>query len=610
MTRVLITAILALILTTRAVFAQTASDVVWVQIEAQPSLSAAQDRIRAYSARLQDVNGFSLGGGWYAIALGPYRREDADQVLRVYRREGEIPRDSYIAFSTAYRQQFWPLGANLLNLPPMETDPAQPENTAEATPDTQIQSPIAPEVAPQEQAAAEATPEPAPAPAPEPEPADETPREARQSEAQLNRDERMNLQIALKWAGFYDSTIDGAFGRGTRNSMAQWQEANNYDVTGVLTTLQRAALFDQYNAVLKGLDLQTVANAEAGIEMTLPLGVVEFEKFEPPFAHYAATGDLPARVLLISQNGDRASLHGLYDIMQTLEIVPEDGPRERDNDSFMLVGIGADFVSHTQATLRNGEIKGFTLIWPAGDEERRSRLLGAMQQSFARLPGTLDPAAGDNENQSVDLLAGLEIRKPKISRSGFFIDANGTVVTTAEAVAECSRITLNDETDAEVVSRDAALGVAVLKPLAPLAPVSIASFQNATPRLQSDVAVAGYPFGGVLGLPTLTYGTLEDIRGLQGEDGVKRLALNVLPGDAGGPVLDAGGAVLGMLLPADSGTRKLPEDVNFATDAGAIRAMLEGLGLSIVATDNIGNMPPSMLNEKASGMTVLVNCWD
>ncbi len=596
MTRILITAILTLILSTRAVFAQTANDVVWVQIEAQPSLSAAQDRIRAYSGRLQDVNGFSLGGGWYAIALGPYRRNDADQVLRVYRREGEIPRDSYIAFSSAYRQQFWPVGANLLNLPPMEAVETAPEQTAKAEP--------APQAEP------ETTAEAAPAPEPAIEPADETPREARQSEAALDRDQRMDLQVALKWAGFYESAIDGAFGRGTRNSMAAWQEANSFEVTGILTTRQRAALFEQYNAVLNGLDLQTIADTEAGIEMILPMGVVAFEKYEPPFAHFAATGDLTARVLLISQTGDRATLNGLYDIMQTLEIVPEDGPREHDNNGFMLVGIGSDFVSHTQATLQNGEIKGFTLIWPAGDEERRTRLLGEMQKSFARLPGVLDPAAGDTENQSVDLVAGLEIRKPRVSRSGFFIDAKGTVVTTAEAVAECGRITLNDETEADILSRDAALGVAVLKPLAPLAPLSVAAFQNATPRLQSDVAVSGYPFGGVLGLPTLTYGTLEDIRGLQGEDSVKRLALNVLPGDAGGPVLDAGGAVLGMLLPATDGSRKLPEDVNFAADAAAIRAMLEGLGLSTVVTDAIGDVPPSTLNEKASGMTVLVNCWD
>ena len=35
------------------------------------------------------------------------------------------------------------------------------------------------------------------------------------------------------------------------------------------------------------------------------------------------------RVLLISQSGDQGTLFGLYDIMQTLEIVPMEGPRDR-----------------------------------------------------------------------------------------------------------------------------------------------------------------------------------------------------------------------------------------------------------------------------------------
>lgn len=64
--------------------------------------------------------------------------------------------------------------------------------------------------------------------------------------------------------------------------MADWQGANGYDATGVLTTLQRAALLKQYNAVLEGLGLQVVRNADAGIEMVMPTKIVGFDRFEPP----------------------------------------------------------------------------------------------------------------------------------------------------------------------------------------------------------------------------------------------------------------------------------------------------------------------------------------
>ncbi|VVT33717.1 hypothetical protein [Roseovarius sp. EC-SD190] len=116
MARILLGFIFAVFMALPAARAQE-EPVVWVQVEAQPSLNAAQDAARRYAATLADVNGFALGRGWYAIALGPYRREEAERVLQVYRAEGVIARDSYIAESSDYQQQFWPIGANLLEGP-------------------------------------------------------------------------------------------------------------------------------------------------------------------------------------------------------------------------------------------------------------------------------------------------------------------------------------------------------------------------------------------------------------------------------------------------------------------------------------------------------------
>jgi S1-C subfamily serine protease/peptidoglycan hydrolase-like protein with peptidoglycan-binding domain len=584
MTRILTALAVAILMIAPAARAQD-DGLAWVQIEAQPSLAQARRSIRGYAAELQDVNGFSLGGGWYGIALGPYTPQDARQVLRVLRSEGVIPRDSYIADSEDYRQQFWPVGADSL----AEATPEEAEQVAETD----------------EQPA-----EPTPTLEPEISEPDETPREARASERDLSRAQRSELQEALKWAGFYGGAIDAAFGRGTRGAMARWQEANSFEETGILTTMQRAELLRQYNEILDGLNLEVVRDESAGIEMILPTGVVNFEKYEPPFAHYAASDDIDAKVLLISQEGDENTLTGLYDIMQTLEIVPQTGPRNLDRRAFTLIGEGALTISHTQAWLRDGHVKGFTLIWPAGDEERRIRLLGEMQESFTRLDGVLDPAAGVASEPSIDLVAGLEVRKPKLSRSGFYVDNSGTVITTAEVTQGCGKITIDEEYDAQVSTLNEDLGIAVLRPVESLAPMSVAAFQNAIPRLQADVAVAGYSYGGVLGAPTLTFGQIAELQGLNGEETLKRLALAALDGDAGGPVVDAGGAVLGMLLPNRMKERKLPEGVSFAADAEAVQQVLQEAGVSPSATRDQEQMAPEALTNRAASMTVLVSCWD
>jgi S1-C subfamily serine protease len=291
--------------------------------------------------------------------------------------------------------------------------------------------------------------------------------------------------------------------------------------------------------------------------------------------------------------------------------VPPEGPRGRDENSFTLEGINGSIHSYTYATLSGGAIKGFTLVWPAGDEERRARLVAMMQASFTPIDGVLDPAiARPGDDQAVDLVSGLAVRQPKLSRTGFFIDGRGTVLTTEEVVAECDYVTLDSAHRAQVIHTDATHGLAVLRPDTALAPMGVAAFQTGVPRLQAEVAVAGYPYGGVLARPALTFGRLADIRGLDGEDSVKRLALPAQPGDAGGPVFDNGGAVLGMLLPVAPNTAQvLPPDVHFSVDAGVIIASLAAAGIPVETTDALAFMAPETLTREAAGMTVLVSCW-
>ncbi len=289
-----------------------------------------------------------------------------------------------------FRTQFWPVGGV-----------------------TQTPAPTPTEDTPQTDPVVVAEPDPIQTP-------DETLREAQASEATLDRDQKRALQVALQWAGVYDGAIDGLYGRGTRRSMSAWQKANNHEVTGVLTTSQRAELLAAYNAILDGMGLQLVRDDAMGIAMQIPTGVVEFATYDPPFARLDASGDVQAQVLLISQPRDQTRLFGLDEILQTLVIVPTDGPRERRNSSFEIEGIGDDVHPYVSAQLESGEIKGFILVWPAGDDDRRRRVLAEMQASFTTTDGVLDPAiARPDEDQAIDLIAGLEVRKPIRDRSGF-----------------------------------------------------------------------------------------------------------------------------------------------------------------------------------------------
>ncbi|NNE88089.1 MAG: peptidoglycan-binding protein [Silicimonas sp.] len=548
-------------------WAQVALAQSWVQVEALPNEARAIDRANDYAAIIDGISSYRLRSGWYGIVVGPFATEDSARgELLALRGRRVIPNDSFVADGRNFREQVF--GSDTIAAP---TEPAEPLPPLQA--------------------------------------GEETPEEARRGERLLGREERAQLQTALKWEGFYNSVIDASFGAGTRRAMAAWQENRRYEPTGILTTLQRRELVEGYLDVVRSLEMRPVIDTLAGIEVEMPSRLVTFDRYETPFVHYKSATDDGVKAFLISQSGDQNTLTALYDILQTLEVVPVDGPRTLRNEDFFIEGQNNDVQSYTYARLTGGTVKGFSLIWPAGDTKRFTLARDAMLTSFSPREGVLPDTAGTGV-QDIDLLAGLEIRRADRTRSGFYIDKSGAVLTTTEAVRQCGRVMVNEDVRADVVAEFPALGLALLRPTEPQTPIQVARLAIQEPRLQSDIALAGYSFGGLLSAPSLSFGTLADIKGLDGDTRVKRLSVANAPGDAGGPVFDGSGAVLGMLLDANDSARTLPGDVAFAVDAPVLAEFLSENGVSPAASDSAEELAPEDLTLLAADLTVLVSCWN
>lgn len=563
-----------------------AQDSRWVQLEAHRDLDVALTRAQDYQDSIGNVSGFQLPSDWYAVSLGPFETDtDAFEVRRQLRAEQAIPADAFVSNGENYGARFFP--ADGAAVAPLITPApaAEPEPLASA--------------------------EPIPEPIPEPEP-EETLREAQASERALDRDARADLQTALQWFGFYTQRIDAAFGPGTRRSMRDWQAAQGYDDTGVLTTRQRAELLAAYQGELAALGMQTIRDEDAGIEIALPLAMVAFDRHEAPFSHFPSKNDSGVQVLLLSQPGNQATLFGLYEIMQTLEIVPLEGARERGSNSFTLTGQNDELRSHTFAQFRGGQIKGYTLVWTPERDDQMARVLPMMQDSFTTFGGTLPESTGQASQVARSaLLAGLSVRRPDYSRSGFYIDATGTTVTTAAAVAQCDRVTIDEAYTARIRAVDDALNIAVLEPETPLVPMAFAQFAEGDMPLGQEVTISGFSFEDMLTRPVLTFGRLDAIGGLNGEEGVLRLNATVAQGDLGGPVFGPNGAVLGLLSGQPTlDNRQLPPEVNYAVSAPAIRAFLSANGVSSGTLRAGVTVTPEHLTRVSGDLTVLVSCWN
>lgn len=577
---------------------------VWIQIEAKNSRGAAEDRARDWAMGLPDVSGHALASGWFAIALGPYAADQAAARLSELRAAGRIPGDSFIADGRLYRSQFWPPGGQAAAAPVPE--PSAPEPLASEPPaNPQPVEPVVTLPIPTTPPAAQAPVQPL-APV-------ESLADARRAEAALTRDERMDIQRALQWQGVYSAGIDGAFGPGTRSAIAAWQASQGAEPTGVLLSADRRALVGGWQADVAELGIETVRDEEAGIEIALPMGLVAFDRYTPPFAQYVAKEDSGVQIWLISQPGDQDALYALYDTIQSLAVMPADGPRNRQPRGFEISGRTAETESYAQATLDRGAIRGFVITTRTADATRTTRILQAMKSSLRPFGSrVLDPGLVPlDEATRAGLLTGVEVRRPERTASGFYADAQGHVLTAAANVQGCGRITLDAGVEATVLATEAAAGLALLRPTAALAPTGHADLAAALPAPGSDVAVAGYSYGGELGLPTMTFGRFEAPTDLAGTEARARLSLPALPGDVGGPVLGADGRVVGVLQPAAADpARVLPEGVFYLTPAPAIAALLTSRGLGeAMAAPSAGQMAPEDLTSLGSAMTVQVACW-
>ena len=572
--------------------ASAAQDMHWIQIEAQPSLLEAETRARIYAQEFPDTQAHSIGSGWYAITLGPLPEDKADLRMSQLRARAAIPRDSFLATGANYRQRIYPIGSTPAAVTPAQT--VEAEVVQEEA--TQVSVVETAESAASEQASPEQSiyvP-------------DETLSVARASEGLLSREEKMDLQLYLQWAGYYNSTIDASFGRGTRRSMAAWQTDNGHEDTGVLTTAQREKLRAQYFAIFAGLGLETHRDLEAGISIDLPKEVVAFDAYAAPLAHFKSQdASSPAQIFLISAAGNRGDLAAIYRVLPTLSIVPMNIEKSLNKDRFVITGAGTSTRAFITASHKGGEIKGFGLIWPNQNEEQFDRLVAHMRKSFETFSGTLDPslsvAINDPETEF-----GVAIRKPAFVKSAVFVSDQGHAMTDTSNLEQCSSLTISGTYDAEIIARSET-GAGLLSPKSDFNPISYAKLGNAV-RKGDKTFLSSYPYGGRLGLASVTQATVIETTDLSGNAEKFRLDLLAEPGDFGGAVLDQSGNLTGILVSQDDTGRVLPNNVNFAAATDALTSMMQSAGLRL-RTGKTDRLDDVALIASAQNILTPIECW-
>jgi S1-C subfamily serine protease len=166
------------------------------------------------------------------------------------------------------------------------------------------------------------------------------------------------------------------------------------------------------------------------------------------------------------------------------------------------------------------------------------------------------------------------------SGSAFYVTRSGHALTSAHVVDTCQTI-LVDGRRATLVVSDPALDVALLL-VQGESRSSPLSFRSDPPlRVGEEVVAIGFPLHGLLSDEiNVTTGVVSALRGIGSDPRVIQVSSPVLPGNSGGPLLDAQGLVVGLVaskLNAASvfqSTGDIPQNVAFAVRGSFLREFL------------------------------------
>jgi len=199
--------------------------------------------------------------------------------------------------------------------------------------------------------------------------------------------------------------------------------------------------------------------------------------------------------------------------------------------------------------------------------------------------------------------------------SGFFVSADGHLLTNAHVVDGCTAIEVIDHGPAVVLLVDTEDDLALLRVSDRRGPHAV--FQTDPPRLGADVVVLGYPLLPLLsGSLNVTTGVVSGQSGVGGDPRHFQFTAPLQPGNSGGPVIDENGRVLGVatyriddeIAFRQSGS--LPQNLNFAIRNAVVLPFLARL--PIVPSTAVGGTPRlrTEVSEGGASITVQVVCGD
>ena len=445
----------------------------------------------------------------------------------------------------------------------------------------------------------------------------------------MSRDEKRFLQAALALSGDYAGLLDGVWGRGSQTALETWSllELGRKPTNGDAAAAMLVAAMEIYE-----WRWESVYYPEFGVSLQLPSPRFTTEERHPRQLHLK-DADRGLDVMLFRDSGHRTAdfhngLRGAHDgrselyalrkldrwVTKTTEGSIRNYARsflDRRTGEWITVWVNWADWSTTQGLIISSieEGRGPELFLQDGSRSAdHVSLIVAMLEEEENGPSAPEVSRAWSHPDPVP----TPPRGPS-SGTGFYVNADGAVLTNAHVVEGCTRLSV-DGSPARLLVISEDVDLAVIDPGGFGIDDTWLTFADEHPGLNSDVTVAGYPLHGLLGGLNVTRGAISSLRGFRGDDTTLQISAPVQPGNSGGPAVDQGGNVVGVVVSkldavhvADA-IGDIPQNINFVIRGDVAQTMLASNG---IAFDRGGPRRPfdgPALAAELEAATVLVEC--
>ena len=264
--------------------------------------------------------------------------------------------------------------------------------------------------------------------------------------AGIPADERLKIQSALLWAGDYGEAADGE--DPAVAAIRSFRKRNKLTATGPLTAAERQMLIAATQGREDEYGWTVMVDPATGVRLGLPTKMMPHAREAPRGTRWSSgRGELLVETFRI--NEPDLKLAALFEREKSEPAARRVEYSVLRNDSFYIRGLQGLKKFSVRATIRDGEVRGFTLMFDQAMETIVAQVSEAMVSAFTPFPERGAPFAA--------------LARTVEYGNGLVVSAQGHIVTDRNLTEGCQVIVAAGLGDTARIADDRNAGLALLR---------------------------------------------------------------------------------------------------------------------------------------------------